>query len=643
MTGCTAWLIEESKKKGAKYHGGCRAMAFLLKKRAGNKKGWLRQLEGRLTGRVLAQKPTDNEKNLALKLYLCLQSSTSSADAVACAWGVSRQTIYNWKEQADKSPTMTIERKRRKDAGLTVFDSDARRAATYTKGNIGPQRLFAARAKEGESISHAQAVEAYAASTAAFKAETSSIIDDFKDRSPFLLSDLKAVLSRTNGSISWTGLERALNGEAGGAKIVSANTIRRYITATPGFQYKTTRLLPFLNKGTKEKRLAWSLQFWVFWEGAKAFDGVQVVLIQMDEKWCYEIVVRKKNKSVPFFGVEPLVHGVQHKSHIGKTLVIASTAFVPSKNTIEAGGEAFLVALQRAGRMVPAERDTYKRVYAADGSYTYPKRLSNRLREKGKEYFQGMEITGSYKGTVKNPKYPLTEFFAEEMERLGVLAQEIGAHSGKRVVVRYQMDGAGPHRDGKLLAFLDEELGARGWHLKFQPPNSPITNVKDACIFPSLSKRISAEQGLSNGGRLFSPDQLWEAIQVCWKAFPLDVIARSYIMHHQVVNAIASCEGSDQFLRDKSYFHANVRKCCVSTVDEEGHPNGVEVVTALEPIETDKARKFVYPQPDVSAYDPSLLTEAELELLFKETPADHALFGGISQAWAVNQLEEDDD
>ena len=38
----------------------------------------------------------------------------------------------------------------------------------------------------------------------------------------------------------------------------------------------------------------------------------------------------------------------------------------------------------------------------------------------------------------------------------------------------------------------------------------------------------------------------------------------------------------DDFLREKSYFHANVRQCCVSTVDEEGVATGVEVVTALE-------------------------------------------------------------
>jgi hypothetical protein len=154
---------------------------------------------------------------------------------------------------------MVIARKTRKDAGQTVFTSDSRRAATYTEGNIGPMRLFASRAKEGESISYKDASKEYSSAPLAFKEEMTSIIDDFIERSPFLQAELKSVLSKTNGSISWTGLERALN-NGDGAKIISASTIRRYITATPGFHYQTTRILPFLNKGTIEKSTtgAWS-------------------------------------------------------------------------------------------------------------------------------------------------------------------------------------------------------------------------------------------------------------------------------------------------------------------------------------------------------------------------------------------------
>jgi DNA invertase Pin-like site-specific DNA recombinase len=91
--GCSTWLIEESKKKG-KYQGGNKAMAYMLKKQG--EIGWLRRLEARLTGRVvLARKPNDDEKNLALKLYLSLLSCEGAAKLIACAWGVKRQTIYN--------------------------------------------------------------------------------------------------------------------------------------------------------------------------------------------------------------------------------------------------------------------------------------------------------------------------------------------------------------------------------------------------------------------------------------------------------------------------------------------------------------------------------------------------------------------
>jgi hypothetical protein len=183
-------------------------MAYLLKKRD---KGWLQRLEAQLTRRTIGKKPKDEEKNLALvlKLYLCLESSTGAAAAVAHAWGVERRTLYNWKEKADALPTMTIARKLQKDAGQTVFTSDSCRAATYTNANIGPLRLFAARAKEGESISHSQAVAEYAAAPVVFKSETTPIVADFKDRAPFLEAELKRVHNQTNGCISWIGLKRA--------------------------------------------------------------------------------------------------------------------------------------------------------------------------------------------------------------------------------------------------------------------------------------------------------------------------------------------------------------------------------------------------------------------------------------------------
>jgi hypothetical protein len=178
---------------------------------------------------------------------------------------------------------------------------------------------------------------------------------------------------------------------------------------------------------------------------------------------------------------------------------IASTMFLPLHNDVERGGGAIKVSLVRVGRMVKAARDTFKRVYKLDGTYHYPKIRANRLRKKGDEYFKNMEVTGSKEGTEKKPKFSLRSYFADtELPRLDVIAAQIESETGKRVVVRYQMDGAGPHKDGTLLDYLDEELSARGWHLKFQPSQSPLTNIKDACIFPALSKAVSNEQGLSH-------------------------------------------------------------------------------------------------------------------------------------------------
>ena len=73
--------------------------------------------------------------------------------------------------------------------------------------------------------------------------------------------------------------------------------------------------------------------------------------------------------------------------------------------------------------------------------------------------------------------------------------------------------------------FINDEFQKRGWLLKFQPSNSPVTNVKDDCLFPALSKHISREQGINKGSQIFIPDELWAAVKKCWHNFPLDSLA----------------------------------------------------------------------------------------------------------------------
>jgi hypothetical protein len=45
--------------------------------------------------------------------------------------------------------------------------------------------------------------------------------------------------------------------------------------------------------------------------------GVQTVLMHMDEKWFFAIVVRRNNKSVPFLGVAPVHQTASRKASCG--------------------------------------------------------------------------------------------------------------------------------------------------------------------------------------------------------------------------------------------------------------------------------------------------------------------------------------
>jgi hypothetical protein len=299
-----------------------------------------------------------------------------------------------------------------------------------------------------------------------------------------------------------------------------------------------------------------------------------------------------------------------------------STGFVPIDNDMTKGGRTEKVSLVRVGRMLPAAKDTYKRVYRENGSYHYPKIPENMLRQKGELYFKPLEITGCNEGTAADPKFPLKKFFEEtELPKLDEVAARLEADTGKRIVIRYQMDGAGPHKDGKLVNYLESEFDDRGWILKFQPANSPITNVKDACIFPAMSKRVTEAQGLTKGSHVLEGEELWSLVTDCYHNLPHETIARAYLGHHQMVNAIARDLGKDDFARERGGLHCGIRNCCIPYFDSDNSttPCGVEVVQSLETDvnEEMEQKQLKYPTPDVSALKmEDYLSVQELGVLF---------------------------
>ena len=169
----------------------------------------------------------------------------------------------------------------------------------------------------------------------------------------------------------------------------------------------------------------------------------------MDEKWFYVVHCQTNCKVITSIGVEPNDYYAQYKNHIGKQMYIV-VAFVLNDNDIEKGGTAIPICCGRVDKMVKASRDSYSRVYNYSGSsFTYPKVQENLLREKGTEYFKGVELTGSNIGTEKDPEISLLDVTKNKI--IPAIEEKVVTryNDGGRVevCVVYQKDGAGLHQD----------------------------------------------------------------------------------------------------------------------------------------------------------------------------------------------------
>ena len=86
---------------------------------------------------------------------------------------------------------------------------------------------------------------------------------------------------------------------------------------------------------------------------------------------------------------------------------------------------------------------------------------------------------------------------------------------------------------------------------------------------------------------------------------PPETIARAYLGHHQMVNAIARDRGRDDFARERGGLHCGIRNCCIPYFDSDNSttPCGVEVIQSLETDvnEEMEQKQLKYPTPDVSA------------------------------------------
>jgi len=176
------------------------------------------------------------------------------------------------------------------------------------------------------------------------------------DQEPLLLEELQKVLQSTRGSVSWVLLAALVPG-SGNLQLASGRAARGHVMALPESTHKSTKLLPKLDEANIQWHLWWPHQLWAFWRSATHFEAVQALLVHMGKKWLWSTAVCTHLKCIPFLGTEPAQHGMQHKSHLGKVVGIASAAFAPKGNDAEAGGQASPVNLVWVGKMTPAKKD----------------------------------------------------------------------------------------------------------------------------------------------------------------------------------------------------------------------------------------------------------------------------------------------
>ncbi|OEU14225.1 hypothetical protein FRACYDRAFT_240759 [Fragilariopsis cylindrus CCMP1102] len=558
-----------------------------LKEGKENKKpGWLRrdvkkalQLPSTPSGQLKSP-----ERRLLSRIHTTTTTLTPSkrqgfniASDHAYAWNKHPSTISRSDARTLADGTLTASRKERTDAGTSVFTCEAKREQVYTP--LDYYKRWIRHNNPGEPYNDSDLRAAFELLSMEEKVPYGHAAVSLQQKVANAPDDIGKYLRQTNGSISWNMLSEKVRGD--GVSIACKDTFRSYVMSLPQSVYQSTKILPMLTSQTKTKRLYWARGFNILWYGAKLVAAtVQVVLVQSDEKWFYSLVVRQFLKCIPFFGCHPVAHGVHHKNHIGKILVFVMTAFMPTGNDFEMGGQSFKLLCTRAGAMVEAVRDSYRRVYKDDGSYHYPQIAENLLQSAGDPYFKSMEITGSNEGTDKDPKFSLLKLFKEEgLPAMDVLAQQLTTRTGKRIVMVKQWDNATPHMCKNLKKWMKKEFNNRGWELRNQPPNSPITNTKDSAMFPSMAKMLTAYQGLHNGSHYLQGEELWKGIQHVYNKYPLDTLSRAYMHHAQIANAIVECEGGDEFATASRSLHCGVRSVVHPVYENEQatEPCGVEI------------------------------------------------------------------
>ena len=251
-----------------------------------------------------------------------------------------------------------LQRKRRSDAGQTVFTSESKRRKVFR-----PVEYFKRGTRSenpGEIYSNEELLTLWSNLDEGTKKSCERRSERMYAQSTYLIPEIKRILKTTNGTITWRKMATMISGGDKNAKVVSHVTLMNFVMSLPDSDYVTTRILPLLNAQSVAKQLRWARGWFLFWYGAQSFaQKKQMLLVHMDEKWFFSLVARRHQKNVPFLGCTPKAHGVHHKNHIGKVLGLCTTGYMPINNNVLEGGQAIKIHIQRAGGLEKAKKDSY--------------------------------------------------------------------------------------------------------------------------------------------------------------------------------------------------------------------------------------------------------------------------------------------
>lgn len=176
------------------------------------------------------------------------------------------------------SSNTKVERKKRKDAGKTLINSENKRRSVYT-----PRFVFAKllRQRHPDTLfSKDEIDQAWTKADDSTKKECTDQANEWLQQGPFLVEELHKALQSTAGSVSWTTVATLVSG-SGNLEMIGETAIREFVMSLPDSSYKATRILPKLDKANKQRRLWWAHQFWIFWQSAVTFNEIQIILAHM--------------------------------------------------------------------------------------------------------------------------------------------------------------------------------------------------------------------------------------------------------------------------------------------------------------------------------------------------------------------------